>query len=243
MREVWKILFTRELILWEDQHVLVTLQNFGAAYHINQSCSESSMFSYSATLLYYSCCTLFAKFMPPVEMHHPSLWTWYEMRTLFFIRTFLNLLLPLCSTHPLMTFCFRRRGVCCCEAHGSLDPADGCVSWNQLDFCSCQPPLGFSSLWEQFHSWKVWHTAFTGKQWSRIAGCSLSLVCYVLIVTLHGVFSVCDCCCITANLQGQTLCLVLLSILKFMYKPSSIPSISRRGSLYMSLVLLKVSLC
>lgn len=87
MREVRKILFTRELILWDHRHVLGTLQNFGAAYNVNQPRSESSVFSYSATLLYYSCCTLFAKFMPPVEIHHPSLWTWFEMRTLFFIRT------------------------------------------------------------------------------------------------------------------------------------------------------------
>lgn len=75
LREVRKVLVTWELILWDGQHVLLTLQNFGAAYNVNQPRSESSVFSYSATLLYYSCCNLFAKFMPPVEMHNPSLWT------------------------------------------------------------------------------------------------------------------------------------------------------------------------
>lgn len=64
-----------------------------------------------------------------------------------------------------------------------------------------------------------------------------------LLLCMESSLSVCDCCCITAKLQGQTLFLVLLSILKFMYEPSSIPSISSRGSLYLSLVLLKVSFC
>lgn len=202
MREVRKVLFTRELILWDDRHVLVTLQNIWAACNVNQPRSESSVFSYSATLLYYSCCNLFAKFMPPVEMHHPSLWTWYEMRTLFFIRTFLNLLLPLCSTHPLVTFCFRRRGVCCREAYRGLDQADGCVSWNQLDFCSCQPPLGFSCLWAQFHSWKVWHG---GLHWEAVEqNCRGQFVSGLLCPHCYSAWScVCDCCCITAKLQGQ----------------------------------------
>lgn len=79
-----------------------------------------------------------------------------------------------------------------CEAHRSLYVADGCVSWNQLDFCcSCLPPLGFLCLQAQLHSCKVWHQAFSTKQWNRILEHSVYLRSgYVLVVAFICLFCV-----------------------------------------------------